>query len=161
MKVREKISGRNVKYPNIDISKPLVNHIGPEQFYWIEEDNTPVYDARLYRLKRIEEYTDEFKYPKDFNREEDHLPIFHISYEIIQLSNNKIKKNLQDAAENWVEAGYPQRRQNRLIRKGMQNPTNSKYLAMVTWMDLIDEEETAMADALPILPTFIFTEKPE
>lgn len=147
MRVREKISDKTVNYPNAELI-PLIGHTGLEEYYEIVKDDHPIYDGRTHKDVRSEQYTTDIGVL---------LPIWRVSFTVQQLGNAKIKKALEEAADSWIEEHYSQRKQNRLFRKGIANPSHNKYNNMVTFMNTVEAEQQVMEDALPLIPSFIFS----
>ena len=153
MIVREKISDKNVRYPNKDLVE-LIGHTGGEEYYEILEDERPTYDSRTHKLKRVETYTTDIGVL---------LPIWHVTYEVIQLNDGKIKSAIDDAVEDYIETFYNDRKQRRLVTKAIDNPTANLFVKYATFISSCEAEAQAMKDNLTdngVLPDFNFISEP-
>jgi len=126
----------------------IIGHVGIEEYYHIEIAERPTFDGRTHKLVRDEEYSLDIG---------ELLPIWYVTFTVQQLGNAKIKRALEDAADEWIEEHYSQRKQNRLFRKGIANPNHNKYNDMVTFMNIVEAEQQVMEDELPNLPSFEFS----
>jgi len=153
IKVREKISDKTVNYPNAELV-PLIGHDGLTEYYEILINDQPQYDYRTHKLNRVETYTTNIGVL---------LPIWEVTYQIIQLNNGKIRSAIDDEMEEYLETFYNQRKQNRLITKAIDDPTSNLWLKFANFIVAIEAEAQAMKDALDndgILPDFNFISIP-
>ena len=150
VKVREKLSDKTVNYPNAELV-PLIGHTGLEEYYEILEDDRPTFDGRTHKIKRTETYTEDIGVL---------LPIWHVTYEIIQLNDGKIRTAIDNEVEDYIETFYNDRKQRRLVTKAIDNPTANNFVTYATFIQACEDEAQAMKDALPTLPSFNFISIP-
>jgi len=153
IKVREKISDRTVNYPNAELV-PLIGFNGLEEYYEIDIQEQPQYDGRTHKIKRTETYTTDMGIL---------LPIWRVTFEVIQLNNGKIKSAIDDAVEEYIETFYNDRKQRRLVTKAIDNPTANLFVKYATFISDCEAEAQAMKDALDndgTLPSFNFVSVP-
>lgn len=164
MRVKEKISGKVVNYPNLNIQDPVIGHMHNEEYYFIEELDRPVYDYRTHKLIRTETFTEELKHP--------HLPIYRISYKAERLSDEEIIIHLSTALGQYLDELYPNWERIKHNAQGSEillqmfqgleyDTTKLIYVnSMLQWVTTCRAERDTMEANLPALPSFNFSPRP-
>lgn len=163
MIVIERNSGKRVQYPNKDITKPLIGFTGDEKYYFIQEDERPTCDYRTHRIERTEEYLDDVKVY-------DHLPVYKVSYEVVQISNEEIIVNLNNAVGEHLDSQYPEWERIKhnaeitamLVYQSIDTERKEYIESLFNWSTQCraerDEQEADLLNG--ILPSFEFTDRP-